>query len=353
MKHPNAHSYSAQVLTLFLGFMISNAWANDTRQSDDAKNLRSFTLEPAVLTYTQGKQSVTINSRTKINHQDMLQLSTLPPALQNDIKSALDKDPNIDLELWLSITEHMIALNEVLADTIAEDKKKSEKKKQYILAHSFTSFMYMMVAVGEHAAANQQDKIFFPPVIDLINILIKHDLITDHSSFDQMLTTIDELEIKKQKQNLIITLRTPTRKTVEESFEEGIPSPRFVISSVIFKDGAQFIFSPLLDKQNKSELEEFKDDSQKNFGTGGLVLMDKHKENILYFLEQYPRNKSNPLIQPLYIQGKGFAGRGYLRGLKLPSPSAKMETIYLIPGRDGTPAFVRAKSLFVKPFVAL
>jgi len=52
-------------------------------------------------------------------------------------------------------------------------------------------------------------------------------------------------------------------------------------------------------------------------------------------------------------EGEGFAGRGHLRGLKLPSVATRIEGIYLLPGRDGTLAFVSAKTPGFNVFVAL
>lgn len=284
--------------------------------------------------------------------------AAIPPALLLRIQEKHKLNPTIDIAMWLAIAERMSALNEALKPIIDEDSKRSEKDKQYILANSFTSFMYIMIAIGDKALASEISEVDFPPLIELFHLLIEYRLVTDHSSFDQMLSTIRKLEIKRVDGDLVITLFTQTGKTAEEVFKEGIPSPRFVISSVIFQNKAQFIFSELLLPKNASALAEFKQDSQKNFLTGGLVLMDKKKANILTFLNSVEKNTENnlntqSLIMPMLIQGQGFAGHGYLKGFKLPSPSAKMETIYLLPGRDGTPAFVRAKSLFVKPFVAL
>jgi hypothetical protein len=260
---------------------------------------------------------------------------------------------DIDLEMWLAVAKRMSELNKVLTPIIEQDKKRTEKKKQFILANSFTSFMYIMLAIGINASERDISKVNFSTLIPLFKLLIKHGLVTDHSSFDQMLSTIKKLNIEKSENDLIFTLFTHTGKTVKEEFEDGIPSPRFVISSVIFKNGATFIFSNLLDENNSESLKEFREDSQKTFGFGGLVLMDKQKENIIKYLDNAQSSPQNELIIPLLIKGEGFAGHGYLHGLKLPSPSAKMETIYLLPGREGTPAFVRARSLMLDVFVAL
>lgn len=255
----------------------------------------------------------------------------------------------------MAIAERMFAPNQVLKPLIDEDATRKPEKRQYILSNSFTSFMYIMLACSEYALDYNINRIHFPPIKELVHLLIEYNLITDHSSFDQMMSTLQEIEIEKEGFHTRITLFTPTGKTVEESFRESIPSPRFVISSVIFKNGASFLISDLMDPANKNSYEEFKQDSQKGFITGDLVLMDRKKENILDFLTEQENTYtlSSQLIRPLLIHGEGFAGRGYVKGLKLPSPSAKMETIYLIPGRQGTSAFVRAHSLFLKLFVAL
>lgn len=301
------------------------------------------------------EQVSSLSNSRDINEVSMTsrQLS-LPDSLKTQIQT-LSKNNHLDYVLAMAISERMFALHQVLLPLIQEDSKRKDSDKQYILSNSFTSFMYIMLACSEYALDNDIEDIYFPPIKDLIDLLIQYKLVTDHSSFDQMLSTLKSIHVQKEGYKTRLTLFTPTGKTVEESFSEGIPSPRFVISSVIFKNGASFVISDLLNPMNKEALDEFEKDSQKNFITGGLVLMDHKKANILDFLKKEKAKKHDKaeLIRPLLIKGEGFAGRGYVKGLKLPSPSAKMETIYLIPGRDGTPAFVRAHSLFLKPFVAL
>ncbi len=298
------------------------------------------------------------NNDGNAKNQELIMTSQsiqLPASLLEEIHT-LCTNEKFDETLALAIAERMFALNEVLRPLNEEEAKRTPKDRQYILSNSFTSFMYIMLAISDYSLANKVDSIYFPPPIKkLIRLLIEHQLVTDHSSFDQMLSTLERIDIKQEGYQSRITLFTPTGKTVEESFKEGIPSPRFVISSVIFSNGASFLISDLLAPENQHEYAEFRKDSQKGFITGGLILMDSKKENILGFLDEQETKDDlhEQLIRPLLIQGQGFAGRGYVRGLKLPSPSAKMETIYLIPGRDGTPAFVRAHSLFLKPFVAL
>lgn len=278
-----------------------------------------------------------------------LHADTLPEGLIRDFdEMELDgKRRSLTKASRISVAGKIKRLNEVLKPLRDQDSDRLEKDKHFILASSFTYFMYMMISVGESALENNLSELAFSEVRELVDLFIQYELVSDHDSFDKMMTTVEKIGIKKSNGDLKITMFTLLGKSKRVSFDGGIPSPRFVITDVIVENKATFIFSPLLAERNREELENFKHDSQKRFGIGGIVLMDEDKENIPAFLE------SDPELSPILVTGYGFGGKGYIRGFKLPSPKAKMETIYLIPGRAGTPAFIRSKTLFVKPFVAL
>ena len=58
---------------------------------------------------------------------------------------------DIDLEMWLAVAKRMSELNKVLTPIIEQDKKRTEKKKQFILANSFTSFTVKLTNCSANA----------------------------------------------------------------------------------------------------------------------------------------------------------------------------------------------------------
>lgn len=317
-------------------------------------------LLPLISTTTLADTQATITEARTSEPQTAAMHTPLPDELLESIQvlseAKTEPDNDLDYELALSIAIHAQALHDKLAPIIEADQHQEEDDKAYILATSFTSFMYIMLSIADYAIANEIEAVNFKPIKQLIHLLVTHGLVTDHSSLEKMLSTLDRLAITEKGYKREITFFTTTGKTIEEDFDDGIPSPRFVISSVIFKNKAKFTLSHLFHPQNQEKLARFRKDSQKHFLTGGLVLMDKQQENILDYLNSFDYKasiKNNEPCPPLLIEGQGFSGRGYIKGFKLPSPAAKLESIYLIPGRQGTPAFIRARSLMMRPFVAL
>jgi hypothetical protein len=261
------------------------------------------------------------------------------------------------LGMHVAVTRQMSLLRQSLANNIKEDETRGEKDRHYILASSFSAFMYMMTAVGDFAIANDISDVQFASIRELMHLLIEQGLVNDHPSFGEMMSTLHTIHIEQVDGDLKMTLTNQKNKDVKVKFKQGIPSPRFVIYAVMIDNGATFIFSDLSDEKHKSERDAFVKDTQRNLiSSGGFILMDERKDNIPLFVENYvaqTQHASEDRLKPLLITGKGFAGKGHIKGLKLPSPTTQLDSIYLLPGRDGSPAFVRAKTLGFSAFVAL
>lgn len=283
-------------------------------------------------------------------------IKTLVIKNYNNNQDQTDLSFDTALAMHYAITQKMLLLHKSLEANFSEDSQRQDKDKKYILANSFTSFMYIMIAIGEYAVANDIKDVNFASIKDLVHLLVEHNVVGGHPSFDEMMSTLHAIHIEAIDGDLKITLTNQGNKTVKVKFSESIPSPRFEIYAVMIENGATFVFSELNAKKNIALREAFIADSQKGLLGNGVILMDERKSNIPEFLQQsllLEEADANAQLNPVLVSGEGFAGKGHIKGFKLPSPTTRMERIYLLPGRDGTPAFVRAKTLGFNAFVAL
>jgi|GEM_PF-6042392 len=280
--------------------------------------------------------------------------NTIPQDLLNSIIQDVEESnfsfgsAEVNKNIATDVAKRMYQLMPYLTPLMEEDKEKAEEDKQYQLSASMTAFVYLMHASAEAALKNGLERAEAKELSKVIALLKKYNLVIDHPLSKEMLNVISHINFSLQGNNVMLTLYTLSNKNESITFQEKILSPRLVIKGLVLENPSSFVFSDLLSPSNKESLNKLKKDSQKSIAK--LVLMDEYKNNVPDYFDQQHKEGG---LRPLKAESKGFLGKGSLKGIRLPSPSVKLKTMYLLPGRKGSPAIVKAKAGFLKPLVAL